>query len=94
MSLITLDFETYYDKEFSLRRLTTEEYIRDKRFDTIGVAIKVDDQPAVWKSGTCGELKSYLMQYDWANSMVLCHNMMFDGAILAWKFGIIPCCKA
>ena len=90
MSLITLDFETYYDKEFSLRRLTTEEYIRDKRFETIGVAIKVDDQPAVWKSGTCEELKPFLMQYDWANSMVLCHNMQFDGAILAWKFGIIP----
>ena len=90
MSLITLDFETYYDKEFSLRRLTTEEYIRDKRFETIGVAVKVDDQEARWISGTCEELKSHLMQYDWANSMVLCHNMMFDGAILAWKFGIIP----
>ena len=90
MSIITLDFETYYDKEFSLRRMTTEEYIRDKRFETIGVAVKVDDQPAVWVSGTCEELKSHLMQYDWANSAVLCHNMMFDGAILAWKFGILP----
>ena len=90
VSLITLDFETYYDKEFSLRRLTTEEYIRDKRFETIGVAVKVDDQPAVWKSGTCAELKPYLMQFDWASSAVLCHNMQFDGAILAWKFGILP----
>ena len=90
MSLITLDFETYYDKEFSLRRLTTEEYIRDKRFETIGVAVKVDDQPAVWKSGTCQELKPFLMQFDWANAAVLCHNMQFDGAILSWKFGILP----
>jgi DNA polymerase I-like protein with 3'-5' exonuclease and polymerase domains len=90
VSLITLDFETYYDKEFSLRRLTTEEYIRDKRFETIGVAVKVDDQPAVWKSGTCEELKPFLMQFDWANSAVLCHNMQFDGAILSWKFGILP----
>jgi DNA polymerase len=70
--------------------MTTEEYIRDKRFETIGVAVKVDDQPAVWVSGTCEELKSHLMQYDWANSMLLCHNMMFDGAILSWKFGIVP----
>ena len=90
MSFITLDFETYYDKEFSLRRMTTEEYIRDKRFETIGVAVKVDDEPAVWKSGTCEELKPFLMQFDWANSAVLCHNMMFDGAILSWKFGILP----
>ena len=90
MSLITLDFETYYDKEFSLRRLTTEEYIRDKRFETIGVAVKINDERAVWHSGTCEELKPLLMEYDWANSAVLCHNMQFDGAILAWKFGIVP----
>ena len=44
MSLITLDFETYYDKDFSLRKMTTEEYIRDKRFQTIGVGIKIDDR--------------------------------------------------
>jgi DNA polymerase I-like protein with 3'-5' exonuclease and polymerase domains len=90
VNFITLDFETYYDKEFSLRRLTTEEYIRDKRFETIGVAVKVDDQPAVWRSGTCEELKSYLNSFDWSDSVLLCHNMQFDGAILAWKFGIVP----
>ncbi len=28
MDLITLDFETYYDKDISLRKMTTEEYIR------------------------------------------------------------------
>ena len=90
MSLITLDFETYYDKDFSLRKLTTEEYIRDKRFETIGVGLKIDDAETKWVSGTCQELKPYLMSFDWANSAVLCHNMMFDGAILAWKFGIVP----
>ena len=35
--LITIDFETYYDKEYSLSKLTTEEYIRDKKFEVIGV---------------------------------------------------------
>ena len=29
MDLITVDFETYYDKDFSLRKVTTEAYIRD-----------------------------------------------------------------
>ena len=61
MSIITLDFETYYDKEFSLRRMTTEEYIRDKRFETIGVGVKIDDAETKWVSGTCHELKPYLM---------------------------------
>jgi len=35
MKIIALDFETYYDKEFSLKKLTTEEYIRDSRFEVI-----------------------------------------------------------
>lgn len=39
MDLITLDFETYYDKEFSLRKVTTENYIRDPRFEVIGVGV-------------------------------------------------------
>ena len=41
MNIITIDFETYYDQEFSLSKLTTEEYVRDDRFEVIGVAVKV-----------------------------------------------------
>ena len=36
------------------------------------------------------ELKEYLHEFDWANSMVLAHNTMFDGAILSWLFDIRP----
>ena len=43
MDLITIDFETYYDQEYSLSKLTTEEYVRDTRFEVIGVAIKVNN---------------------------------------------------
>ena len=39
MDLITLDFETFYSKEFSLSKLTTEEYIRDPRFQVIGLGV-------------------------------------------------------
>jgi len=42
MSFVTLDFETYYAKDFSLSRMTTEEYIRDPRFEVIGVSVKID----------------------------------------------------
>ena len=90
MSFVTLDFETYYAKDFSLTRLTTEEYIRDPRFEVIGVGMKIDDDETQWFSGTHTEIKAWLNQVDWSNSALLCHNTQFDGAILAWTFDIIP----
>lgn len=43
MRLITLDAETYYDQQYSLSKLTTEEYIRSDLFEVIGVSAQVDD---------------------------------------------------
>ena len=90
MDIITLDFETYYDKDYSLSKITTEEYVRDPRFQVIGVAVKVNDGETAWFTGTHGYIKQKLAEYDWANSAVLAHNMMFDGAIMSWRFGIRP----
>ena len=90
MDIITLDFETYYDKDYSLSKITTEEYIRDPRFQVIGVGVKVNDGETAWITGTHGAIKQALASYDWANSAVLAHNMMFDGAIMSWRFGIRP----
>ena len=60
MDLITLDFETYYNKEYSLKKLTTEEYVRDPRFEVLGVAIKVNNGETEWASGTQEQLKTFL----------------------------------
>ncbi len=60
MKIIALDFETFYDREFSLSKMTTEEYIRDPRFETIGVGIKENGQDAVWVSGTHDRIKTFL----------------------------------
>jgi DNA polymerase len=91
VSLITLDFETYYSNDFGFRTLTTEEYIRGKEFQEIGVGIKIDDAPAYWLSGTHEVLKKHLTELtDWTDSALLCHNTIFDGAILGWRFGVYP----
>jgi len=90
MNIITLDFETYYAKDFSLTKATTEEYIRDDRFEVIGVAVKENKDETTWFTGTHGEVSDFLHTYDWANSALLAHNASFDGAILSWNFGIKP----
>jgi DNA polymerase I-like protein with 3'-5' exonuclease and polymerase domains len=90
VDIITLDFETYYAQDYTLSKGTTEEYIRSPRFEVIGVAVKVNDGPTEWFSGTHEETRAFLSRYDWANSFALAHNTMFDGAIMSWQFGIKP----
>jgi DNA polymerase len=88
--LITLDFETYYDKDYTLKKLTTEEYVRDPRFEVIGVGARVDSQPTQWFSGTHEETGEFLRSLEIPKHYLVAHNTMFDGAILAWHFGIRP----
>ena len=88
--MITIDFETYYDKDFSLSKLTTEEYVRDQRFEVIGVAVKVNDGETEWFSGDFQQTAIWLRKFDWEHQFVLAHNAMFDAAILTWRFGIKP----
>jgi len=90
MNILTLDFETYYAQDFSLSKLTTEEYVRDDRFEVIGVSIKENDDETKWFSGSHEELLAFLHNYDWGSSFALAHNAMFDSAILSWRFGIQP----
>ena len=89
MDLITLDFETYYATDYGLRRFTTEEYIRHKSFEVIGVSVKVNSEEAVWFSGTKEQTKRFLDGYNWG-CVAIAHNAVFDMAILNWHFDIRP----
>ncbi len=88
--IITIDFETFYDVGYGLKKYTTEHYIRDGQFQVIGFAIKVDDCSTKWYSGTHEELKEVLDKYKIHECGLVAHNMQFDGTILAWVFNIIP----
>jgi len=90
MNIVTLDFETFYDTGFSLSRLTTEEYIKDEQFQVIGFAIKINNGSVEWHTGSHEELQEVLANINWKESMLLCHNTMFDGAILKWVFNQTP----
>jgi DNA polymerase len=88
MDIVTIDFETYYDQEFSLSKMTTEAYVRSPEFEVIGVGIKVNDYPTDWYSGS--NPGKFLNSLDYSKRAILCHNTAFDGAILSWHFGIKP----
>jgi DNA polymerase len=90
MKIYTIDFETFYSPQYSLTKMTTEEYVRGDEFEVIGVSVQEDDGEPVWCSGTRKEIKDFLQQHDIASNLVLAHNTMFDAAILSWYFGIVP----
>ena len=90
MNIITIDFETAYGGDLGFAKQTTEEYIRDPRFEVIGAAVQVNDGEPVWFSGTHQKMLDFLNKYDWKNSLALAHNAPFDGAILNWQYGITP----
>ena len=90
MRVVFLDMETYYDKEYSLSKMTTEEYIRDDRFEVVLVSIMEEGGEPQWFSGTAEQTGEWLRGWGLEEKMVVAHNARFDGAILTWRFGIRP----
>jgi len=81
------DFETFWSsKDFTLSKLTTEEYIRDKRFKVFGACWKWlgDEAPAQWVRGD--DMAAFLAGIDPKETAVLFHNAQFDCSILDWVY--------
>jgi len=90
MEIITADIETYYTKEYSLTKLTTEAYIRDPKFEVIMLGLRWPDGTKEVVTGTHAEIQYRLDAIDWGKYAVLCHNTLFDAAIFTWHFGVRP----
>lgn len=88
MKIVTFDAETYYDREYSLSKITTEDYVRSPQFELIGFAIKTNDGPTQWVPKP--QCEAFLKSFDWSDAMVVCQNTAFDGAILDWRYGVKP----
>ena len=90
MQLITIDFETYWDSQHTLTKMSPTEYITHPETEIISAAIKINGQPTYVMFGE-DNLREHLQSLDWSDAMALGHNMSgFDSMILAWRFGIRP----
>jgi DNA polymerase len=90
--ILTVDYETYFDPAmgYTLSKMTTEEYVRDPRFQVIMVGVKVNDQPPTWFSGDHDATREFLGDMGYERAYVLHHNANFDGAISSWVLGLRP----
>ena len=88
MQKIYLDFETYYDVQLSLTKMSTVQYVNHPDFKVWGVGIKVENGPTEWYNEE--ETSEILGQIDWAATAVVCHNTLFDAYILTQYYGYKP----
>lgn len=88
MDILTLDFETYYSTEYTLSRLTTEEYIRDPRFETILCGFAINDERPYWVDGP--DVGRHLATLPISRMAVAGHHMHFDGLILSHHYNVRP----
>jgi len=89
--ILCIDFETRWSsKDYTLSKMTTEEYIRDTRFEAFGACVHEfgTDGPIVWVGGE--GLREYFSGIDWGRTAVLAHNAQFDISILEWVYNAHP----
>jgi len=86
--LVSLDFETFWDQDYTLSKLSTSEYVRDPRFKAQMMGIKVGNGKT--RIVPAAKIRAELAKINWATHSLLCHNTQFDGFILSHHYGIHP----
>jgi len=84
---LVLDFETYFDDEYSLQRMPTLEYVRDERFQVHGAGLKLGHLDTIWLPERF--LPSYFAALP-KDTEYVAHNMYFDGLVLFEHYKIVP----
>lgn len=88
MNYLTLDFETYYDKEINLKKMTTQAYVMHPQMEVLMVSAKFNEDPVQIIDGE--QIPTFFATVDWSNTAVIAHNAVFDGSILYWRYGVRP----
>ncbi len=86
--LVAIDFETFYDDDYTLSKLSTSEYVRDPRFEALMMGVKVGKKKRVVIPGP--KIATFLKTIPWSTHTLLCHNTQFDGFILSHHYGVVP----
>ena len=86
--IVHLDFETFFSREYSLSKMATILYVRDPRFQCLGVAVARNDDPSVYLSEE--EFLEWAEDIDWSTTALQAFNCAFDACVLTQQYGIKP----
>jgi DNA polymerase len=84
---VILDFETYFDKDYTLRKMSSPEFILDKRFKVHGLAVD-DGRKQDFLAPKL--IPPFLKALVKSGRPVVVHNGFFDLGILAWHYKVQP----
>lgn len=87
ITVVGLDFETFWDQDYTLKKLSTADYIRDPRFETIGVSV-IHAGRRFWLEEP--QFREFARRVDWSRVGIAAHHTHFDGGILAFHYGAVP----
>jgi DNA polymerase len=86
---VCLDYETLFSDDYTLKKMSQEAYIRDKRFEAHGAAVKwSENHAAKWYDER--QLRQVLREEDWSDVALICWHAQFDGFILSHHYNIRP----
>lgn len=90
MTLLAFDMETFYDSDYTLKKMGTEAYIRDPRFEVIGVSVSIDQRPPVWMEER--QFRAFIVALRASGAAVTAsaHHAHFDGLILSHHYNYLP----
>lgn len=88
MKFLFFDFETFYTKDYSLRKMTTPEYIFHPQWETISCGVQIDDGPVDVVPGP--DFGRWISALDPNEYTTVAYNALFDNAILAWRYNWVP----
>jgi DNA polymerase len=94
--VLVLDFENYFDTEYSMRKMSTIEYIEDSRYECLGLAALCcqpgKETRATFDHDAAGLLDRCQAVYgkNLEGCTVVAQNAKYDVTILVRKYGICP----
>ena len=93
MNVIVYDYETYWDAQYTLSKMSAIEYVRDARFYAQLLGVSINGAPA--RVHTHDEIPSVLksLELDNPTNILIGHNASgFDNLITDEVYGIKPSC--
>lgn len=92
MNVLTVDFETYYEKGdngHSISNVCMGEYLNGEKAQLILMSYKLNDGETKCVVGE-EEMAGVLATFDWSQVALTSHNIKFDARIIIDKFGHTP----